>query len=113
MRKSPFKPKILINKTGKDVEFMCGGITHIHKVGEKVPYDGETANHALTEVNTGLEEYVEEPANPVGRPQKELEDLKWTSLLKKASREGVYEPGMDKDTIITALRAKNGTKQTD
>lgn len=110
MAKSPFKPKELINNTGKDVEFMCGGVTYKHPAGKKVYYEGGVAHHALHEVNTGLEEYVED-TQPVGRPKKELTDLKWTSLLKKASSAGVYETGMDKEAIIEALKAKESENQ--
>lgn len=106
MARSPFKPKILINKTGKDVEFLCGGITYIHKVGEKINYEGEVANHALHEVNTGLEEYIEVPPQPVGRPKMDIETMKWSSLLKKAAKEGVYEAGMNREMIIAALKEK-------
>jgi hypothetical protein len=99
-----FPPKILINNTNKDVEFKCGGFTYLHPKGKTLPYEGFVAYHALHQVNTGLEEYIEHPPEPVGRPTKSLEELAWPTLLKKASKEGVYETGMDKETIIAKLK---------
>ena len=36
-----YQPKILINRTGKTLEFFCGGQLFIFKSGEKKLLDGE------------------------------------------------------------------------
>ena len=90
-----YEPKILINRTGKRVEFMCGGETHVFEVGEKRPMDGLPAHHALNTVNTGLEEYIEDK-----RP--DYSETKWVDLIKLVKGKG-YKVGMKRDEVIALL----------
>jgi len=102
-----WQPKILINRTDKVVEFQCGGQIFIHKPGFKVTYDGFVADHALNDVNTGLEEYSEEMEaeleESLKKDQPDYRALRWQQLVKKAAKVGVFERGMGKQDIIQAL----------
>lgn len=90
-----YEPKILINRTGKRVEFMCGGRINIFEVGEKKPLDGYTAYHALNLVNTGLEEYIEEE-------KVDYAGMKWVELVKSAKGKG-YKVGMKRKEVVALL----------
>jgi len=85
-----YEPKVLINRTGKRVEFLCGGRTYIFEVGEKKPLDGFAAHHALKQVNTGLEEYIEEDY--------------WAELRKLAKEKG-YKVGMSRKEVVALLES--------
>jgi len=120
-----YEAKILINKTDKVVEFRCGGVTYIHEAGKKKPYEGKVAYHALTRVNTGLEEYIEEPVveeapvveeTPVVEapvapeaPKKaevtreELMKTPWKKLLKMIGKLKKFTPGMNKEQVVDIL----------
>ena len=90
-----YEPKILINRTGKRVEFMCGGLINIFEVGEKKPLDGFTAYHALNDVNTGLEEYQEEE-------KVDYASMKWAELRQLAKGKG-YKVGMKRKEVVALL----------
>jgi len=116
-----YEAKILINKTDKVVEFRCGGVTYIHEAGKKKPYEGKVAYHALTRVNTGLEEYIEEPvaAKPkkkakvkkakvkkpktVSLSRKELTKTSWKELLKMMKGRKKFQPGMNREQVVDIL----------
>ncbi|GEM_PF-4679091 len=89
-----YEPKILINRTGKRVEFLCGGKTNVFEIGEKKPLDGFTANHALKHVNTGLEEYIEKKTD--------YASMEWAELRQLAKGKG-YKVGMDKKEVVALL----------
>lgn len=100
-----YEPKILINRTGKKVEFMCGGEIYIFEVGEKRLLDGFVAYHALKNVNTGLEEYVEkveEVEEKVGEEKPDYASMKWAELKKLAKGKG-YKVGMKRKEVVALL----------
>lgn len=109
-----WKPMILVNRTGKTVEFQCGGQIFIHKPGMKITYDGFVANHALNDVNTGLEEYNEEMEKELEESmtpdQPDYRALDWPQLMKKSAKMGVFERGMTKREVIQALEQAWQTK---
>lgn len=108
-----YEPKILVNRTGKVVEFKCGGVTYIHQKGKKKPYEGFPAHHALHVTNTGLEEYIEgeAPVKSKKKPSKknvivtreELMKTPWKTLLKIIGKKKKFTPGMNKEQIVDIL----------
>ena len=98
-----YPAKILINRTGKTVEFMYDHQVYIFKPGEKKMLDGVVADHALRFVNTGLEEYTEAMAAPDRKPQKDFSKLSWRELVSLAKGKG-YKVGMKKKDIIALLK---------
>lgn len=102
-----YEPKVLINRTNHEVEFMCGGQTYIHPKGEVKPYDGLVAYHALKEANTGLEEYTKEVEDEIKssgeKPRPAYDAWPWTKLVSEASKKKLFEPGMGRKDVIKAL----------
>jgi len=97
-----YEPKVLINRTGKRVEFLCGGRTYIFEVGEKKPLDGFAAHHALKQVNTGLEEYIEEDYTEKRKP--DYSEMSWAELRKLAKEKG-YKVGMSRKEVVSLLES--------
>ena len=101
-----YKDKILFNPTGKEVEFMCGGLIYILGAGEKRLFEGFVAHHALKEVHTGLVEYEGQDSEPMS----DFAKMPWRQLVSLGSTEGVFKPGMAKDELIKALEGLDGDK---
>ena len=95
-----YEPKVLINRTGKRVEFMCGGQINIFEVGEKKTLEGFVANHALYNVNTGLEEYVGSDRGVV--PTTDYSKVGWAELRQLAKGKG-YKVGMKRKEVVALL----------
>jgi len=100
---------MLINRTGRPVEFMCGGRVYRFEPGEKKILEGFVAYHALEQVNTGLEEYVEgmEDVSTVSdissTSVNDYSKLSWKALVKEATMRGVYKVGMKKSDLVKIL----------
>jgi len=95
-----YEPKVLINRTGKRVEFMCGGKLYIFEAGEKKPVEGFVAYHALKQVNTGLEEYDDSFVEPAKKPN--YTTMKWAELRQLAKGKG-YKVGMKRKEVVALL----------
>ena len=94
-----YKDKVLINRTGKKVEFMHAHRLYTFEPGEKKLLDGVVADHALRFFNTGLEEYVE---GMDAAPKKDFSKLSWRELVSLAKGKG-YKVGMDRKEVIALL----------
>jgi len=105
-----YEAKNLINRTGKTVEFMCGGQLYIFKSGEKKVIDGFAAHHALKVTNTGLEEVTEDLEKELGKeePMPDFASLPWKTLQKR----GDFKPGMNKEALVAKLEEKWKTKHS-
>jgi hypothetical protein len=107
-----YEPKVLVNRTGKTVEFMCGGRIFIHKKNEVINYDGVAANHALRKANTGLEEYTEEVREEMAhageKSMPEYDTWTWKRLVSELGQD--FTPGMNKTDVILALEKRWKTK---
>lgn len=103
-----YQPRILINRTGKEVEFLCGGNIFIFKPGEKKILEGFAAHHALHEVNTGLEEYSDE----IEKEEEALEnvimpnfrELKFQKLVSLAKKD--FKVGMKTEDLVKLLEER-------
>lgn len=101
-----YHPKILFNPKSETVEFRYDGKVHILKPGEKRLFEGIIANHALTQVNTGLVEYENQDEKPLDN----YEAMPWTVLLSYAAKRGISTFGLRKEEIIKALKEKDGSQ---
>lgn len=103
-----YEPKVLVNRTGKTVEFWAGGQLYIHKKNEIKPYDGFVADQALRFVNTGLEEYTEqikeEMAHAGEKSMPGYDDWPWRKLVSTLGKD--FLPGMNRDDVILALKER-------
>lgn len=97
-----YEPKILVNKTGHEVEFFCGGTIHIFKPREQRPVDGFVAHHALNRANTGLTEVGTEPK----MPSMPVDEMNWKQLRQMVGKDGekVYKLGMNREELIKAIK---------
>jgi hypothetical protein len=107
MQKSPL---ILRNPKQTVVEFMYGSMITIFQPGETKPLDWETANHALTMVNTGLIDVTSEMMNPqkttsvVPENETDYTLMGLPQLLKLAKERGIKTKfGMKKVEVISLL----------
>ena len=96
-----YPAKVLINRTGKKVEFFYDGKPQIFEIGEKRPVDGVIAYHALYQVNTKLEEYNE--SMEVKEP-KSLSEMPWKELVSLASKKGFFKPGLSRKEVEEKLK---------
>jgi len=107
---------MLINNTGKVVEFMVGGKIIIFQPGESRILEGFEAYMALKTINTGLEEAnVKVKAEPKKeeKPQPEkrsLEDMKWNELrnMRDEDDNPYWVIGMDREELIETIKEKRG-----
>lgn len=113
-----YKSKVLVNNTKEDIEFMCGGTIYKHPAGEKIPYEGFVAHHALNQVRTGLKEYSlaseadvvaadvedEVPEEPSEDQPIDLDTLSWPKLVSMAGSK--YKIGMKKADVIKVIRGE-------
>ncbi len=90
---------VLINKTGKTVEFLFDGKPQIFAPGEKKIVDGVIAHHALYQVNTKLQEYKNEEEE-----EKTIFNMPWKELISLASKKGVFKPGLSREELIKRLQ---------
>jgi len=97
-----YEPKILKNPTQEKVEFMCDGKIYQMAAGEKKPFDGFVAHHALNEVNTGLIEVGAEQKTHQISKSLELDKMSWKELRGIAG--SVYKFGMSKKDLLKALK---------
>lgn len=101
-----YRAKVLINRTGKKVEFTCGGKLIIFKPGETRPVEGFEAYHALNMVNCGLEEFTPEveaeEAEKATRIMPDYASMPWPKLLKRAKKR--FKPGMVKEDVVRLLQ---------
>lgn len=97
-----YKPKVLYNPSEERVEFRCGGESHVFEPGEKQNLDGFVAHHALTEVNTGLKEYIPGEGD-VKVSNVAYDRMPWRKIVSLASERGVFKPKMTKEETIQAL----------
>jgi hypothetical protein len=103
-----FEPKILINRTGKTVEFSAGGQIFIFKPGEKKLLEGFVANQALNFTRTGLEEYTpiveDEEVKKSGVFMPDYAGLKFQKLVSLTKKD--FRPGMTKEALVTLLQER-------
>lgn len=119
-----YDPKVLINRTGKKVEFLCGGVQYIYAPGDTAPkgkhqlLPGIAAYHALNLVNTGLEEFTPEVEEEERRKETitmpDYASMSWQSLIKRARKHPEHKRTMMKEEVIKLLedkwKEKNGKK---
>lgn len=107
-----YEPKVLVNRTGKNVEFWAGGEIYQHKKNEIKPYNGFVADMALRFINTGLEEYTdeikEEMAHAGEKSMPEYGEWPWKKLVSTLGKD--FVPGMNKADVILALKEQWKTK---
>ena len=102
MSQLKYEPKVLENKTDKEIEFRCGGHIYIFKPGERKPLDGFVAYHALKVVNTGLTEVGAKKEVKMDVP---LKDMSWKQLRQMVDKEGkkIYKMGMNRKELEEAI----------
>ena len=102
----PWKPITLYNPTNEEIEWYVGGIRYFLGAHKREVFDGFVADHALNYTNTGLVEYEPESVEEVEESHVGYEKLPWRELVKLASKEGVFKPGMKKDELLKALNER-------
>ena len=105
------EPKLLMNKTGKRVEWMVDSIIYELEAGEKKIFDGYVANHALKETNTHLTDITEGIISvPKVETKEKTEksadygDIPWLKLRVMAMERGIFKPRMTRVEVEEALR---------
>ena len=94
----------IYNPKDTEVEWRVGGILYFLKPKEKAIFEEFVAKMALVETNTGLVEYEPKNIDEVVASRMGYEKLPWKELIKLASKEGVFRPGMSRSVLEEALR---------
>ena len=97
-----YEPKILVNKTGRKVEFFCDSRLYVFMPGEQRALDGFVAHHALHETKTGLSEVG---VDTFVKPDIPIKDFTWNQLRHMKDKKGnkFYKMGMDRKTLIELI----------
>lgn len=98
-----YQPKLLVNKTDKTIEFMCGGAYFVFAPREQKILDGFVAHHALHQVNTGLIEVGVEKEIKMDVP---LDQMTWSQLRKMTDKKGnkIYQMGMNRKQLEEEIK---------
>ena len=103
-----YKASMLYNPKDVGVEWRVDGKCYFLGPKEAATFDGDVVKQALKYTNTGLEIY--DPKNVTEVKPSGYDKLPWRELVSIASKEGVFQPGMQKKAVIEALE-KHGQSQ--